>query len=313
MPQNLGGRNAPTASLARPRGRSTGLQAKGQEGSLLWPHTSGSSRGRTLPVPWPGTNSLCPPLCVGPLAAAPHHEPRAQPAAVTNGHFVSCPLPWLQGGFSQVPALLGGEPRQAGAGRVREQSLLAVTVPLLLCPLCCHLCGFALLAAVGTRPVLRKETDLARSCCQLALSTCLSPKPAAAPAEVPALCHSSRPALSLFAPREISEKFPWVSVALGSCLQGGHQPGCAETPPGGAWGTPELPALLALVLWMEVTGELFVYCPPQEQGAAEEHPVLPWASPSRGIFPSLSEPCAMAVVTGQGSTASTCWQIIPTG
>lgn len=133
------------------------------------------------------------------------------------------------------------------------------------------------------------------------------------PAEVPALCHSSRPALSLFAPREISEKFLWVSVALGSCLQGGRQPGCGETPPGGARGTPELPALLALVLWMEVTGELFVYCPPQEQGAAEKHPVLPWASPSRGIFPSLSEPCAMAVVTGQGSTASTRWQIIPTG
>lgn len=57
------------------------------------------------------------------------------------------PLSWLQGGVSQVPALLEGELRQARAGREQEQSLLGcgcATAPVSallslvrLCPSCC--------------------------------------------------------------------------------------------------------------------------------------------------------------------------------
>lgn len=130
MPQNLGVENAPTTSLARPQSPSTGLEAEEQEGSLLWPHTSGSSHGQTLPVPWPGDKLPvpCPALCAAPLGSSHTslgHSQQQSPRTTASG-----PSLLAAGCFFQAPALLGGEPRPAGAGS-RSSLCRAVPVPLL--------------------------------------------------------------------------------------------------------------------------------------------------------------------------------------
>lgn len=105
--------------------------------------------------PGQGTKPLsCPVICSSGLCLLTH-EPRAQPAAVTNGHSVSCPSLLAPGWFFPGSCSVG---RLALAGS-RSRLSWAVAVPLLPWRLCCHLCGFALLVAVGIGPVLRNETE----------------------------------------------------------------------------------------------------------------------------------------------------------
>lgn len=144
--------------------------------------------------------------------------------------------------------------------------------------------------------------------------------------------------MSLFAPCKISEKFPWASVALRACREViSHPPGCDEilqevpselqsshTAGHSALdgGHRRICSLTSLQQDCAVTfqGAICVcrvpsitLAPSQEQGAAEECPVLLTVTQQRHFHILVGAMCDGRAVTRQGFTARTCWQIIPTG
>lgn len=96
--------------------------------------------------------SPCPALSSAPLGCVSSHMSQGHSQQQSPMATLSpAPLSWLLGGFSLVPVL-------ALAGS-RSRLSWAVAVPLLPWGLCCHLCGFALLVAMGIGLVLRNETE----------------------------------------------------------------------------------------------------------------------------------------------------------